>query len=1116
MRSTFINTPKVVAPSRGVKSPIAFLSILFAILLTLLSAFTFKEEKRVEAGGSFCAAIGMRMVPGSSWGNFTNTIPYPNATGARILTLEQAFGGSMTTTNYYGESSERNAGNFFLFDTTALDAEGNEKPASAQRYAQDITGVDNSSNLGKMQDIRTVSQCLISPIGSAVGSFLMIIANIITSFMSLIATSAFDSNIVCSIPGNPNGDACFDIVGIIGGAAGNGDGGLIGALTGSIYMPLMIIAVVISAMSIGYKGIVKRQFRAALGDTAWVIVSVFFGVIMLTNPQLLAKAPMAASNSIAACVIGAFNGENCFDGSSSGDSYDISQGTSNNICKGKDTALKPDEQLSMVVGNMGCSIWKAFILEPYSQMNFGTSFEDLDTGKETTTGHELVNKSSLDNEALCVTLDVDKTTGTGGQTMGSFEGKRLPLQKDGPTKVCNLAAYQMYIQNNASMGGDFSTSNLKGYPGTKTQTMFQPGNYDPRWYTVIAAVAEDDDVWQKWAKESGSAAMIQGGMAIITALFGSVVIIVGSVFSLVFYLSAIILIAFAPLFFLLAIHPGRGKKIFLGWLEKLVSNLLKYLASAFFVLIAIAFYGAILGSSTNPMMTFVFVVIMTFALLLYRKELIELMGRVNMGGEQMGNKAAEWAAGKRRTAKTFATGAAGAAIGSALAGDSIVNGLKAGANREAMRGTLGKGISSTARQHNRVVTDAKKHVDSQKKSTEAAAKSARDRAESTEAQLRASHLEGDAKARNLDQALNVAAKAEVKLGKDSTKASDLAAEINNKIGMINPGDPRRAEKIGKLNAAKKSVNDVDKFTKHLRNQSAAVDANYSLEQNFAAQQKLLDAINKMPTPSDPALAHAQQRASKATELAANFSDALRRGDQAAIDKIAGNPAFKGQSDGEILQRLETARDRNIAALGNDDLNKAKDGLMSSGEMASALTAVERGRNSELEIEKIKASDLGDRGMDDRAALEALVNKREQSVTDLANAGISGSSDLVQKESALANADETYSYLNSIENVATARSDIDRHHEEHVKLERRHDENARERNWTEEERRSWVGASADTRRDRKEIPTVEETANSRKAAAAATPVNDSGVLGNGTTWGARVSKPVSSSPIDFGD
>ena len=57
---------------------------------------------------------------------------------------------------------------------------------------------------------------------------------------------------------------------------------------------------------------------------------------------------------------------------------DITKNTSDNVCKSSASGLSIDEEMAMSINGLSCIIWKAFVLEPYAQAEFGTSFEALD------------------------------------------------------------------------------------------------------------------------------------------------------------------------------------------------------------------------------------------------------------------------------------------------------------------------------------------------------------------------------------------------------------------------------------------------------------------------------------------------------------------------------------------------------------------------------------------------------------------------------------------------------------------------------------------------------------------------------------------------------------------
>src|SRR5690606_5770697 len=126
------------------------------------------------------------------------------------------------------------------------------------------------------------------------------------------------------------------------------------------------------------------------------------------------------------------------------------------------------------------------------------------------------------------------------------------------------------------------------------------------------------------------------GLLAVTA--ASTVLLTLSLFGGAYKLIGLILMAFAPVFFLFAIEPTRGRKIFLGWLETLVSSFLKYFAITVLLVVALVMYAGLLSNIDSTMMSLVAIIILTVALHMYRKEIIDLIGASNMGGERLSNK----------------------------------------------------------------------------------------------------------------------------------------------------------------------------------------------------------------------------------------------------------------------------------------------------------------------------------------------------------------------------------------------------------------------------------------------------------------------------------------------
>ena len=632
------------------RSPlITVVSSLFAILIIALSfiptlssintsvtkeAPSYKAEAAIV--GLLCNDFGLNMEGQTGWKISFKDYPLEEK-DHRTFTLQESLGNATRFVSYNGEGK---GDAFFVADKST------EPPSSMK------------TDKAKLEALRTFGNCSIVPLMVNLSNLSLNMSSGISTIASYIVAKAFDPNLICSDVTDDSSptDGCFDLLKIIGGSGDSGEG-IIGVLTSSIYYPLLVMAIAVTGIWVAYKGIVKRKLREALFGAIWVVLSVIFGLALLLNPSLIAKAPMAVSNSVATCIIGAFNGDNCFTNESTGDSIDSNDEVVN-VCESDVVGASLPEKMSLTTNSITCNIWKAFILNPVSEASFGTNFDNLTTTKEPL--KTILKNAGLEPNDYCINL------GSSSSAKSQY-GKTLSLNNGNKNKVCNLMAYQMFLQVDAT-----STS-VTLLSGNIDKNNAAPGKIDERWYKIIDAAAADNGMWQHWSPSTTSAAnkFSISGLTLITAILGSTILVVTALFALVYFLSGILLMAFAPIFLLIGVHPGRGKSIMLGWLEKVISNVLKYIASAAFLIVAIAIYGGILSNINNMALTLLFVIIITMALFMYRHELMDLFGRVSMGGEKMSSamsdKLRSVSSGAAKRTGRFASAAVGGAVGATLA-----------------------------------------------------------------------------------------------------------------------------------------------------------------------------------------------------------------------------------------------------------------------------------------------------------------------------------------------------------------------------------------------------------------------------------------------------------------
>lgn len=718
-----------------------------------------------EAGGILCSnndfGTNMEQNDRGNWRAMLVNYPEDDASG-RQFTAQEAFSSNLKFVNYHGEGEGEPVFGFNLLADQIRDFDGDYDGEAPPGY---------EDKLDQLSDQRSFSTCFMGAAGAELTTVMMTLANLVASVAQFMSIMAFNSYLVCT---SDTQDYCFDLAGIIGGDDG-GDGGIIGVLTDSLYMPLLIIVgafVGVWAMIVGFKQLQLRKAFIGIGKAALAVV---FGLMFLLNPTMLAQAPMTVATTMSGCIVGAFNGENCFTQDEGQQELEVST----ELCESSANGVGADGQMSMTVNSLSCAIWEAFVLEPYAQGSFGMSLSELNTDNEEMS--ELIDSAGFESEQY----NVNMRSTASAQDM---DGDTLELDSGSP--VSNVAVYQLYLMTDANTGDADAVSS---------------DSLDERWWRIIMLASEDDHMWDAWTSSSYMISML----SIVTSIAGTIIVFVTSFVAVMYYLISIILMALAPLFFLLAVLPGRGWSLFVGWLEQVVSNVLKYIISAVFLIMTIALYGGVLANATeNMFLTLLFVLILTGALWMYRSEIINMIGRVRMGGEQMsskmGDKVKGWGTRSGRFGKATAGGAVGGAAAAGFGGSfkGALGGMKDGAKRDLSRG---EGVvGGAAKQAQRITNENKSGASRDTKKAQTDSANAEKTSQSAQSDYSA-QLASSQQARESNPEVGNMSKDELQ------KSSDTKQQVegNVLVEMKNSGDGDTRD-YGEAKSVELQIADVDR------------------------------------------------------------------------------------------------------------------------------------------------------------------------------------------------------------------------------------------------------------------------------------------------------------------
>ena len=586
--------------------------IIISLLAILISGITTMTQSSTKANAfGACPQVGSFTGQNSVKGDSSSA----NAdSSGRKWTAEELFRKSVSYSSFYGEG-----------DDTWLYA------GKADR-GKDVKGYEDAKE--KFQAARGFS-CIMGGFDFVPQVFLGITSGL-TGLTSAMITSLVGRDFMSET-----------ITSIVGG--GDSGEGLITTFLNSFYFPLSIMAFLIMTFAVMYKGLVKRQMRDSLSAILWSLSAFVIGVAFMTAPQVLSSAPQAITSTITSCVIGTLSGQNCLTG-------DVQT----------PTILAGDECLSAATGDtnsaesavngMNCTIWKSFVLEPWAEEQFGEPYKNLYTKNPPEGGQIWSNLPEDSADKYCVNFASSKSL------VESVKG--VPNMDSSGSTICNVALYQLFIKTN--MKDPVAQAN-NNFDSDGVMVTDDTGTFDKRWYDIAVPMAGDASKWRNWSGDgmffSRLSSSVFGTIAVIAA---STVLLVLALFGGAYKIIGLIMMAFAPIFLLFAIEPTRGRKIFLGWLETLVSSLLKYFAITVLIVIALVMYAGLL-SNTSGVYSLIGVIVLTAALHMYKKEIIDLIGATNMGGQRLSNKFNDVGSKVANQIKQKGQAAAGGFIGGAMA-----------------------------------------------------------------------------------------------------------------------------------------------------------------------------------------------------------------------------------------------------------------------------------------------------------------------------------------------------------------------------------------------------------------------------------------------------------------
>lgn len=486
----------------------------------------------------------------------------------------------------------------------------------------------------------TKGEC--SPIGdvgpTAVGNFLLSVTSWIVHISNLLFQTATETSSSVLLTLSPT------VVTIVT------------KLKDALYLEFLAPALMVGALFLAWKGLVKRSSTEAGTAALWMLGATVAGFAILANPMFLPSVVNTVVSKVSETTIATITQVAQSDSSTSGASasgsnlcsvgdYNGKTRTSDNTGKLTEKAFDPSQNAARTsVRQIQCTMWYSFMYTPWVIGQFG------------------VSPSATDKNVL--TSGYPNKTGDIAPLVGIPQNIALGA---GNTPG-NWAVYQL--------------DNKVNYPGSDKIAQ------EKAMLNVAASQLYKADPNGTWKGTSAMNRVTTSTLALISALGSGAMIAIISMSMIVLQIGLVILTLFAPLFLLVGVHPGFGRRVAMGWLESMAGLAMKRIVLSVLLSVMLVFYSAVLSASASIdwLISMIMVIAVSVGGISYKDQLTTMFSRINFGGNgglseaDMGGKQAKRAAGG---AIRGAAGLAGAAT--ALSVGAIVGGAGARKNNKELQ-----------------------------------------------------------------------------------------------------------------------------------------------------------------------------------------------------------------------------------------------------------------------------------------------------------------------------------------------------------------------------------------------------------------------------------------------
>lgn len=367
------------------------------------------------------------------------------------------------------------------------------------------------------------------------------------------------------------------------------DDGIYKVLFNGIYMPLIYIVMFFTAVTIFYKGIIKRQYRGALGVLFRSIVLFMIAVAISVAPLFFVTLPNNVATVGQSLLINTMSTSMaggsglCSIGHTASSEVDINPDAPTDVLnpeESQDLLTKASDTMRSIVD---CQLWSTFLLKPWSLGQFGVDYNKLYAeGHIPSDAYGDPGEVIIDNEDMVGNAAVPMGGGTFIHNWALFHistttNVHSPYGMDPAEPV--LSVYTNGVANDWYRIVDA----LSNYNEKETETAHDGVRASNNASEPIESIIymEPDlsktptEYWANWVGGNSADRIGIAFTSIIGAAAGLFTVIVFGFLAVIYSFGIVLMMAVAPLFFLAGSWGDRGWEAFKGWGQTVLNLIIK-------------------------------------------------------------------------------------------------------------------------------------------------------------------------------------------------------------------------------------------------------------------------------------------------------------------------------------------------------------------------------------------------------------------------------------------------------------------------------------------------------------------------------------------------------------